>query len=41
MLWHALGKVREGLVSPEDAEFEQPAGPERDLREFEERTGGR
>lgn len=42
MLWHALGKVVLGQVSPEDAEFELgPLARERDLREFEERTGGR
>jgi len=41
MLWHALGKVVAGTVSPEDAEFELgPLARERDLREFEERMGG-
>lgn len=41
MLWHALGKVCAGSVSPEDAEFELgPLARERDLREFEERMGG-
>lgn len=41
MLWHALGKVVTGTVSPEDAEFELgPLARERDLREFEERSGG-
>jgi type II secretory ATPase GspE/PulE/Tfp pilus assembly ATPase PilB-like protein len=40
MLWHALGKVVLGQVSPEDAEFELgPLARERDLREFEERSG--
>ena len=40
MLWHALGKVVKGQVSPEDAEFELgPLARERDLREFEERMG--
>lgn len=40
MLWHALGKVVVGKVSPEDAEFELgPLARERDLREFEERSG--
>ncbi len=40
MLWHALGKVVTGQVSPEDAEFELgPLARERDLREFEERMG--
>lgn len=40
MLWHALGKVVIGNVSPEDAEFELgPLARERDLREFEERSG--
>ncbi len=41
MIWHALGKVVTGTVSPEDAEFELgPLARERDLREFEERSGG-
>lgn len=42
MLWHALGKVVKGLISPEDSEFELgPLARDRDLREFEERMGGR
>jgi len=41
MLWHALGKVIKGQVSPEDTEFELgPLARDRDLREFEERMGG-
>jgi len=41
MLWHALGKVTKGQVSPEDTEFELgPLARDRDLREFEERMGG-
>jgi general secretion pathway protein E len=40
MLWHALGKVVKGAVSPEDAEFELgPLARDRDLREFEDRMG--
>ena len=38
MVWHALGKVVVGKISPEDAEFELgPLARDRDMREFEER----
>ncbi len=40
MMWHAMGKVVKGQVSPEDAEFELgPLARERDLREFADRMG--
>ena len=40
MLWHALGKIRNGEVSPQDAEFDVgPLARERDIVEVEQRLG--